>query len=144
MSSKPREPFCLVSACLAGCPCRYDGTACVVPELKNLAETGLAIPVCPEELGGLPTPRPPAEIRQGRVITRAEHPGQGGHDVTAQFAHGAAATLALAQANNVSLAILKERSPSCGSNLIYDGTFSRTVIPGQGLAAALRRIVTGE
>lgn len=130
MSPAPPAPLCLVSACLTGRPCRYDGTACAVPALKRLADAGLAIPVCPEELGGLPTPRQPAEICQGRVITAQ------GREVTAQFAQGAEAVLNLARRHGLKLAILKARSPSCGCGPIYDGTFTRTLTPGQGITAA--------
>ena len=123
-------PLYLVSACLAGRACRYNGTACPVPELKRLVEAGLAIAVCPEELGGLPTPRPPAEIRQGRVIDR------NGRDMTAQFEQGAEAVLTLALTRSIRRAILKERSPSCGCGLVYDGTFSRCLTAGDGITAA--------
>ena len=133
MPTASRKPVCLVSACLAGRPCRYDGTACPVPELKCLIETGLAIAVCPEELGGLPTPRPPAEIRNGRVITRDAR------DVTAQFEQGAEVVLALARVRNIRRAILKERSPSCGRGLIYDGTFSRCLTAGDGITVTKLR-----
>ncbi len=130
MTLPANKPVYLISACLAGRPCRYDGTAYTVPELKRLAEAGLAMAVCPEELGGLPTPREPAEILRGRVVTRQ------GRDVTAQFEQGAAATLELARAHNIGRAILKERSPSCGCGLIYDGTFNGKLVAGQGIAAA--------
>ena len=123
-------PIYLISACLAGRPCRYDGTACAVPELKRLVEAGLAIAACPEELGGLTTPREPAEIRQGRVVTRQ------GRDVTAQFERGAEAALTIVLAQNIRRAILKERSPSCGCGPIYDGTFSGKLVAGQGITAA--------
>ena len=142
MAAILRKPVCLVSACLSGLPCRYDGTACAVPELKRLVEAGLAIAACPEELGGLTTPREPAEIRQGRVVTRQ------GRDVTAQFERGAEAALTIVLAQNIRRAILKERSPSCGCGLIYDGTFSRCLAAGDGITVAkLRRagvIVCGE
>ena len=123
-------PIYLISACLAGRPCRYDGTACAVPELKRLVEAGLAIAACPEELGGLTTPREPAEIRQGRGVTRQ------GRDVTAQFERGAEAALTIVLAQNIRRAILKERSPSCGCGPIYDGTFSGKLVAGQGITAA--------
>lgn len=135
-------PLYLVSACLAGRACRYDGTACPVPELKRLVDAGLAMAVCPEELGGLPTPRPPAEIRGNRVVTRD------GRDVTAQFERGAEQTLTFARSRNLRRAILKDRSPSCGCGLIYDGTFSGSLTAGDGVAAAKLReagiIVRGE
>ena len=111
-------PIYLISACLAGRPCRYDGTACPVPELKRLV------------VGGLTTPREPAEIRQGRVVTRQ------GRDVTAQFERGAEAALTIVLAQNIRRAILKERSPSCGCGPIYDGTFSGKLVAGQGITAA--------
>lgn len=134
MTSACRKPVCLVSACLAGLPCRYDGTACPVPELKCLAENGLAVPVCPEELGGLPTPREPAEIRRSRVINAA------GQDVSAEFERGAEAALALARHHNIGLAVLKARSPSCGIGPVYDGSFSRTLTPGAGVTATKLRL----
>lgn len=140
--SPPCPLIYLVSACLAGRACRYDGTACAVPELKRLVEAGLALAVCPEELGGLPTPRPPAEICRGRAIDC------NGRDVTAQFEQGAEVVLTLARSHNIRRAILKERSPSCGCGLIYDGTFSRRLTAGDGVTAAKLRlsgiIVRGE
>lgn len=123
----------LVSACLLGVPCRYDGASKPFPGLAALEEQGhTLIPICPEVLGGLPTPRPPAERqRDGRVVNRAEQ------DVTAAYQAGAQAALDTAQQNRCTLAILKERSPSCGKGEIYDGAFSRTLIPGSGVAAQL-------
>ena len=122
----------LVSACLLGVNCRYDGkNGCRDEVLKLLREYEL-IPVCPEVLGGLPTPRPPAErLPDGRVVTRE------GKDVTAEYRSGAEQALALARKQGCVLAVLKERSPSCGRGRIYDGTFSRTLIPGSGVAAQL-------
>lgn len=122
----------LVSACLLGIPCRYDGSGNLHSGLSRLEQAGhTLIPVCPEVLGGLATPRPPAELQDGRVITRQ------GKDITQAFHLGAKRTLALAQREGCTLAILKERSPSCSPNEVYDGTFSRALIPGQGLTAAL-------
>lgn len=123
----------LVSACLLGTPCRYDGTGKALPQLEALRAQGhTLIPVCPEVLGGLPTPRTPAERQQdGRVVNR------NGEDVTAAYEAGAQAALAAAQEHGCTLAILKERSPSCGHGHIYDGTFSRRLIPGSGVAAQL-------
>lgn len=122
----------LVSACLLGEPCRYDGASAPVAEVLALLQAGhTLIPVCPEVLGGLDTPRSPAERRGSRVINRL------GEDVTAQYQRGAEQSLALALAHGCRLAIFKERSPSCGCNTIYDGTFSGMLIPGQGLTAAL-------
>ena len=123
----------LVSACLLGAPCRYDGTGKLEPALEQLRAQGhTLVPVCPEVLGGLPTPRPPAERRSdGRVVTRE------GVDVTAEYRSGAERALEIARAHGCTLALLKERSPSCGRGQIYDGTFSRTLISGSGVAAQL-------
>ena len=121
----------LVSACLLGVHCRYDGSGQENPEVCRLMEGNTLIPVCPEILGGLATPREPAERRDGRVVTRA------GADVTDAFCRGAEETLRHARLFHCELAVLKERSPSCGCGRIYDGTFTGTVIPGSGVAAEL-------
>lgn len=89
------------------------------------------LPVCPEVAGGLPTPRPAAEIIQGQVMT------EDGRNLTREYVRGAQAALDLVQRHDISLAILKARSPSCGSGQIYDGTFSKTLIPGDGVTAAI-------
>lgn len=121
----------LVSACLLGVPCRYDGKSKKHPEVEALQAQGHElIPVCPEVQGGLSTPRPPAERqRDGRVVNRE------GTDVTAQYQAGAEIALNTAREQGCELAILKERSPSCGSGEIYDGTFTGQLIPGDGVAA---------
>ena len=116
----------LVSACLAGVACRYDGGSTPCPEVLRLVASGEALPLCPEELGGLPTPRNPVEIRNGRAIDSA------GIDRTEAFAHGAAEAVRLAREAGCTRAILKARSPSCGCGIIYDGTFSHVRIPGDG------------
>ena len=123
----------LVSRCLLGEPCRYDGQSKPVPALLKLEEQGhVLIPVCPEVMGGLPTPRPPAEIQaDGRVVNRA------GRDVTAEYTAGARISLEIARKHGCSVAVLKEKSPSCGNCQVYDGSFSGTLIPGQGVAARL-------
>ena len=122
----------LVSACLAGETCRYDGKSNLVPAVRALVETGRAVAVCPEADGGLPIPRAPSEIQpNGRVMNDQ------GFDVTAEYERGAALALAAFQANDCSCAILKARSPSCGKGTIYDGTFSHVRIPGNGITAAL-------
>ena len=121
----------LVSACLLGCPCRYDGTAKADPRVLALMERHTLIPVCPEQLGGLPTPRLPSERREGGVFDR------GGKDVTAQYRQGAEEVLRLARLYGCTHAVLKERSPSCGSGQIYDGSFSHVLVPGSGVAAEL-------
>ena len=121
----------LASSCLLGCECRYKGDGCKCDALIKLAESNTIIGVCPEQMGGLPTPRPPAERCGDRVMTEA------GADVTAQYRHGAEAALQLARLYNCHTAILKANSPSCGSGTIYDGTFRHRRISGDGLTAAL-------
>jgi uncharacterized protein YbbK (DUF523 family) len=121
----------LVSACLAGEKCRYNGEAFYCASVAALVAAGQAITVCPEVLGGLPTPRPPAEIVAGRVLTR------GGADVTEQFHCGALMGLGLACQAGCSSAVLKARSPSCGVGQVYDGSFSGRLIAGDGIFAAM-------
>ncbi len=117
----------LVSACLAGIGCQYDGKDNTNKKVVELVKLGQAIPVCPEQLGGLPTPRTPSERRGDRIIT------QEGEDVTNQFKRGAREALQLAQLVNSKKAILKSNSPSCGCGQIYDGTFSGKYIKGDGI-----------
>jgi len=121
----------LVSACLAGQACRYDGCASPYPEIVRLAALGRVLAVCPEVLGGLPVPREPVELRQGRAVSRS------GVDVTKAFRAGAQAALSLALDTGCGRAVLKARSPSCGAGRVYDGTFSGRLVPGDGLLAAL-------
>jgi uncharacterized protein YbbK (DUF523 family) len=124
----------LVSACLLGERVRYDGSGRAVssPHLERWGREGRLIPVCPEVAGGLPVPRPPAELQpDGRVIDL------NGADITEAFRRGAEAALALSSCQGAPLAILKEGSPSCGSAFIHDGRFSGAVIPGQGVTARL-------
>lgn len=133
----------IVSACLAGCKCRYDGGHQADPRILELVEKGLAIPVCPEQMGGLSTPRSPCEIPDGtgadviqgkaRVLTKD------GRDVTEQFVQGAQETLRICHLAGATKAILKANSPSCGSGMIYDGTFSGRKKEGDGVTAALLR-----
>ena len=123
----------LVSACLLGCPCRYDGKSKPCEAVLALMDKHTLIPVCPEQMGGLATPRPPAECQNGGVFTES------GTDVTAQYQRGAEEALRLAKLYGCTHAILKERSPSCGSSGLYDGSFSRALIPGDGVTAALLR-----
>ena len=136
------KPRVLVSECLLGVNCRYDGGGKAIPELRELMALAELIPVCPEVLGGLPTPRTPSERRGGRVVARD------GADVTAAFARGAGEALKLAELFGARIALLKERSPSCGSGTIYDGSFSGGLTPGDGVAAEMLKengiIVYGE
>lgn len=120
-----------VSACLMGETCRFDGKAAPCPEVTALAEKYELVPLCPERLGGLSVPREPAEITSdGRVINRA------GEDVTRAFEQGAQSVVEIARAAGCTRAVLKSRSPSCGVREVYDGSFSGTLIPGRGIAAA--------
>ena len=121
----------LVSACLLGENCKYSGGNNYNQAVCDFARGHQVVPVCPEVLGGLPTPRCPAEIVQG-VVTNKE-----GINVDREFRAGAAKALAIAKENGVELAILQSRSPSCGVKEIYDGTFSGTKIPGQGVFAKM-------
>ncbi|MEG1917247.1 MAG: DUF523 domain-containing protein [Oscillospiraceae bacterium] len=123
----------LISACLLGVFCKYDGSRKAQPWVSRLLERYELIPVCPEVLGGLPTPRPPAERRGDRVVTQA------GGDVTDAYATGAAETLRLAELYGCTRAILKERSPSCGAGACYDGSFTHTCVPRDGVTAELLR-----
>ena len=131
-----------VSACLCGFPCRYDGKSKPDERIKALYEEGRALPVCPEKLGGLKTPRTPCEIINGRVIS------SDGEDRTNEYLLGSQKVLELCKKHGIKKAILKQNSPSCGSTHIYDGTFSGTLIEGEGCLAALLRKngieVTGE
>lgn len=121
----------IVSACLAGLCCRYDGLAKPCEKVIQLVAEGKAVPVCPEQLGGLPTPRQSAE-RVGERVLRKD-----GVDVTAEFIRGAEESLKLASMIGATEAILKAKSPSCGCDQIYDGSFSGRLIPGDGVFAAL-------
>lgn len=122
----------LVSACLLGVPCRYDGASKPCPAVAELEKHYRLISVCPEQLGGLPTPRPASEIGpDGRIRNRL------GADVTEQYRAGAEAALRLALANGCRIAVLKEKSPSCGSGRVYDGTFGGVLTKGNGITAEL-------
>lgn len=121
----------LVSACLLGCACRYDGGSKPCEQVTALGKRHVLIPVCPEQAGGLPTPRLPAEICRGRVVR------QDGADVTAEYRRGAEEAVRLYDRERCEWAILKARSPSCGSGVIYDGTFSGRLTAGDGVAARL-------
>ena len=121
----------LVSRCLLGENCRYKGDSNFCEKAAALAKEYEVISVCPEVDGGLPVPRDPAERIGDRVITCS------GRDVTAEYVKGAEIALKTALENGVKQAVLKARSPSCGSGMIYDGTFSKTLVDGMGKAAEL-------
>jgi uncharacterized protein YbbK (DUF523 family) len=131
----------LVSSCLAGLEVRYNGTHCLHTKIKQLIEEDKAISVCPEMLGGLPTPREPAEIIGGDggdvLDGRAKVIDIQGKDVTEMFVKGALITLRRAQELKATIVVLKEFSPSCGSSMIYNGTFKGERMKGEGVTAAL-------
>ena len=134
----------LISACLLGFECKYCGGSNKLPEqqLAALRERFRLIPVCPETAGGLPTPRDPSERLGDKVVSNQ------GRDVTAQYQKGAETALTLARRYGCKAALLKEKSPSCGSGLIYDGSFTGTLVTGDGVAAQMLKeeglIVFGE
>ena len=121
----------IVSACLAGFHCRFDCASKERAEIKAMVESGEAIPVCPEQMGGLSTPREPSEIVNDRVITLS------GTDVTEAFQKGAQEAFQMATMINATEAYLKSKSPSCGVDLIYDGSFSGKITKGDGVFAKL-------
>lgn len=123
----------LVSACLLGENCKYSGGNNYDQSVVDFTQGHKVIPVCPEVLGGLPTPRCPAELVDGVVINKD------GISVDAQFRAGAEKALAIAKQNGAELAILQPRSPSCGVKEIYDGSFTGKKIPGQGVFAEMLR-----
>jgi len=132
----------IVSACLCGVNCKYDGGNNLDERVLKLLKEGKAIPVCPEQLGGQETPRAPHEIVNGNgsdvLAGKARILGpEGDDDVTSEFLKGAYETLKIAEAIGADTAILKARSPSCGTGKIYDGTFSGTKRPGNGVATEL-------
>lgn len=123
----------LVSACLLGNKCKYDGGTNTLPTeiLKALREKYNLIPVCPETSGGLPIPRIPSERREGRVMNKAAE------DVTEQYQKGAKHALILAERYGCKKALFKEKSPSCGSGRIYDGSFTHRLVSGDGVTSEL-------
>lgn len=132
--SPPAEPPLIVSACLLGVACNHVGAASTSEAVVALGRDRRLVPVCPETAGGLPTPRPAAEIQpSGRVRTAA------GEDVTDAYERGAAHAVRLAASVGAAGAVLKARSPSCGCHQVYDGSFSRTRIPGEGVTARALR-----
>lgn len=131
----------LLSACLAGVDCRYDGGSRLEQELIDLVKQGKAILVCPEQLGGMTTPRPPCEIigGDGEAVLKGQAKVSNchGEDRTACFVKGAEETVKIAKLYGAKAAILKAKSPSCGSGHIYDGTFSKKLQDGDGVTTAL-------
>lgn len=121
----------LISACLLGVRCRYDGQSKQYDGIEKLVDKFNLIPICPEVMGGLMTTRAPAERVGDRVVC------DNGCDVTEQYQRGAQEVLRLARLFNCDLAILKANSPSCSHNRVYDGTFSRTLVDGMGVTAQL-------
>ena len=119
----------VVSACLLGENCKYNGGNNLSEDVKRMIEGHIVVPVCPEMMGGLPAPRPSCEIVDGEVINTE------GRSVDTEFRKGASSALELVRKLNVEAAILQPRSPSCGAGQIYDGTFSGKLIPGYGVFA---------
>ena len=127
------KPYLLISVCLLGEPCRYDGKSVPLDGtiIEKLKEKYTLVTVCPEQEGGLPTPRIPAE-RQGENVVRRD-----GVDVTAEYRKGAEVALSLCRRFGISIALMKAKSPSCGAGRIYDGTFSGTLTDGDGVTVSL-------
>lgn len=130
------QPRYLISACLCGHNCRYDGGSFDFPALRRLVDIGVALPFCPECAGGLPTPRTPCEIVCApdgsiSVVSRT------GQDCSAEYCLGATRALALCREHGLVGAILKDGSPSCGVTRIYDGSHTGRCIAGRGVTAAL-------
>ena len=125
----------LISACLVGINCKYNGKNNYNEKALDLVKKGIAIPICPEQLGGLTTPRNPSEIR---IIDNKVHViDNKNNDVTKEFEKGAYEVLKLTKDLKVDKVILKSKSPSCGIGKIYDGTFSNNLIDGNGILANL-------
>ncbi|MGH9038283.1 MAG: DUF523 domain-containing protein [Acidimicrobiia bacterium] len=137
------KPALLISACLLGVACNHEGRGSPRAVVEELGRHYRLIPVCPEVLGGLPTPRPAAELAGGDGVAvlagEATVVNVDGHDVTAAYRRGAGAAVTLARSTGATRAVLKARSPSCGSSRVYDGTFSRRLVDGQGVTAAALR-----
>ncbi|NJO88437.1 MAG: DUF523 domain-containing protein [Chloroflexia bacterium] len=125
----------LISACLVGQNCRYNGSNSRIEKLVSLVSQGKAIAVCPELLGGLTVPREPCELitlkGEAKILTKL------GADHTMAFVNGARKTLEICLNQNIKKAILQPRSPSCGFGLIYDGTFTGKLTPGNGITSEL-------
>ncbi len=119
----------LISACFLGIACRYDGKSKEYSFVQELAEKYTLIPICPEQLGGLKTPRFPAEIQAGKVCTIQ------GKDCTKEFIQGAVASVAIAKLTDAKVALMKSNSPSCGCGEVYDGTFQKKLLQGNGITS---------
>lgn len=134
----------MISACLCGANCKYNGGNNLVPALKELAEEEDALLVCPETIGGLPVPRSACEIKGGTgldvISGYARVTDTEGRDLTDHFLAGAYEILAMAKNAGIDCAILKSRSPSCGVGKIYDGSFQSRLITGDGVTAALLKL----
>jgi uncharacterized protein YbbK (DUF523 family) len=133
----------LCSACLLGIRCRYDGKVKANKKILRITKHEVLIPICPEQLGGLPTPRPRSEKKGGKVLNTD------GFDETKKYIEGAKQVLLIAKMFKIKEAIMKAKSPSCGSGLIYDGSFTRKLVPGDGVTTKLLkkngiRVVTEE
>ena len=137
-----KKPEILISSCLIGQPVRYNGSSSEVAGLGELVKQGKAIDMCPEIMGGFRTPREPAEIERGKtasdvLLGKAKIFDKNGIDVTEGFVNGAKNLLEVCKEKGIKIVILKEDSPSCGSNKTYDGTFSGNKISGRGVSAEL-------
>jgi len=126
----------IVSACLAGEKCRYDGNSNTVNSIKEMVTKGTALPVCPEMIGGLSVPRVRCELSKNNDGS-FEITGEDGNSYTDAFRKGAMLSLDIALKKGITKAVLKSKSPSCGCGLIYDGTFTRKLVEGNGAAADL-------
>ncbi|HEY3375108.1 MAG TPA: DUF523 domain-containing protein [Candidatus Aquicultor sp.] len=140
-TARQRTTTYIVSSCLIGLKTRYDGNSKPCQKVKDLVEEGIAVPFCPEQCGGLPTPRPAAEIAGGDghdvIAGRARVLNADDADVTDAYLRGAEGALQLARMIGATIAVLASRSPSCGAGAIYNGTFSGTIVEGDGVTAAL-------
>ena len=144
MDDRDKPPL-VISACLLGVACNHEGRGSARAVVDELARHYRLVPVCPEVLGGLPTPRAAAEMVHGTGADVLAGAGEArvvnieGEDVTAAYRRGAEAAVAIAKAVGAQRAVLKARSPSCGSSAVYDGSFSRRLVPGTGVTAAALR-----
>lgn len=140
MSTKNKKPV-LCSACLLGLCTRYDGESKPNKKVIELAKKEILVPVCPEQLGGMPTPRPPQQLQgcSGEDVLdgRGEVKDEKGNDGSLGFAKGAEEVLKLAKLLGIKKAILKQKSPSCGCGKVHDGTFTDNLIDGDGVTTAL-------